>query len=128
MSTTEKLDSDKLPLTDEQVSDVSGGAADNSSIISAWRKIAESEGRNSHIGAEDSNPYVIQCWRNASCPKCGAAESLFGRSITVTKYATMGFPMEHECEDVKCYVCGYLFGKCDLIPGSFEVYIQNWGR
>jgi len=126
MSTTETQEQVKKPLTDEQVSDVSGGGVD-SSIISAWRKIAEAEGRGAHIGAKEAGAFIHR-WHNANCPKCGAVESLFGRSIVMTKEAANRLPLKHDCEDVKCYVCGYHFGNCHLVSGSLEVYIQDWGR
>jgi len=117
MSNTETQEQVKKPLTDEQVKAVSGGTVD-SSIISAWRKIAESEGRNSHIGA------YVQGWHNANCPECNAAESLFGRTLHMTKNSA-GQVIMYECGDVKCYVCGHLFGDCELVQGNSCVYIRK---
>ena len=117
----------KLPLTDEQASEASGGAVD-SSIISGYRKMAESEGRPTHVGCNDAGLFS-KTWRNANCPKCAAAESLFCKRITEGQQSPHRQPHDtvYVCIDTKCYVCGYIFGRsCELISGYGQVFIQSW--
>jgi len=120
----EFIETGKLPIDDDELDAAAGGV--DSSVISAWRRIAESEGRGAHIGCGDTGLFRTT-WRNANCPKCDGPESLFGSSIV--KHTVYGLVVEgsYFCTNVKCYVCGYIFGDCTLQAGTFEAFIKGWG-
>ena len=122
----EFIETGKLPIDDDELDAVAGGV--DSSVISAWRRIAESEGRGAHIGCGNTGLFGTT-WRNANCPKCDGPESLFGSHITNTLDSRgKAYEFEYDCTNVKCYVCGYVFGNCTLIAGTFEAFIREWGR
>ena len=106
-------------LPDGKLEDVSGGTYP----FFKYDERAKAEGRPVRLACKEKG-LIIQDVKCPRCPKCNdKSDYLYCRHMTY-----MSDIDAYECVDTKCYKCDYLFGTCDLKAGTWEVYIQNWGR
>ena len=117
---TELITSGKLLIPDGEL-DAAVGASNDITRIAYENnmKRARADGRSTLVEGRQRS-LILQGYMPAVCPKCNYRRVLWCRSLTAK---TNDY---YECVDTKCYRCDYHFGTCDLMRGSWEVYIQNW--
>ena len=111
MAITDKNESGKWPLSDEELNAAAGGQT-NPMLVQGWKKAAERDGRPTHVGM------LRPGWEDGRCPHC------YNLSAVFCEYrATNDNGKTYFFHNAKCYFCDYTFPKPLSMSIHTELYV-----
>ena len=121
--TSEFLKSGKLPLEDEELTNVAGGCGNNNenpNDKAGWQRAAEPEGRGVQVG---HRTLLTMEWRSAQCGSCKTVGSLFAARYDERKDTSSSFggAMIITYSDCKCYKCGNRWTSLNFESASLNI-------